>query len=172
MKQNKGQIWVETVIYTLIALILIGAVLAFIAPKIQEIQDKSVIEQSTKILQDINQIVSSVVLGGPGNKRIVDVRIKRGSLTIDGKKNKIFFEIDSSYDYSQEGENISIGDITALTKKLGSSNKITLTSSYNNYNLTYEGKDESKTITQASIPYKLSIENKGGTKITIDFSFS
>ena len=72
----------------------------------------------------------------------------------------------------QEGEKISIGKIMVLTKKLGSSNKITLTSNYDNYNLTYDGKEESKTITHSPTPYKLSIENKGGTKTTIDFSFS
>ncbi len=172
MNQIKGQIWVETVIYTLIALVLIGAVLAFIIPKIQNIKDKAVIEQSTKILQNIDQIISSVVLGGPGNKRIIDIRIKEGNLIIDGKNERLIFEINSKYAYSQEGENISIGGITVLTKKLGSSNKITLTKSYRDYNLTYRGKDKLKTITPSSIPYKLSIENKGGTKTTIDFGFS
>ena len=172
MKLNKGQIWIETVIYTLIALVLIGAVLAFIVPKIQEVKDKAVVGQSMNILQNIDQIISSVVLGGPGNKRIIDIRIEKGSLTIDGKENKITFELESPYEYSQEGESISIGKIMVLTKKLGSSNKITLTSNYDNYNLTYDGKEESKTITHSPTPYKLSIENKGGTKTTIDFSFS
>ena len=166
--QNKGQIWVETVIYTLIALILIGAVLAFIAPKIQEIQDKATIEQSIEMLQSIDKIISSVVFGGPGNKRIVDIGIKKGNLIINSEEDKIIFEIKSQYIYSQEGENISIGGIIVLTEKTGSSNKIILTSDYSKYDITYGGKNESKTITQAPTPYKLSIENKGGAKTNID----
>ena len=43
---KKAQVWIETVIYTLIALALIGTVLAFVKPKIQEIQDKIVKIQS------------------------------------------------------------------------------------------------------------------------------
>ena len=43
---SKGQIWVETMVYTLIAFALIGIVLMFVKPKIEEIQDTSIIEQS------------------------------------------------------------------------------------------------------------------------------
>ena len=168
---KRGQIWVETVIYTLIALILIGAVLAFIAPRIQEIQDKAVIEQSIEMLQNIDGVISSVAFGA-GNKRIIDIGIKRGNLIINSEEDKLIFEIESKYVYSQEGENINVGGIIVLTEKTGSSNKITLTSNYSKYDLTYEGENESKTITHSPIPYKLSIENKGGSKTTIDFSLS
>ena len=40
MKFHKGQVWVETVLYTLIGLALIGVVLAIITPKINETRDK------------------------------------------------------------------------------------------------------------------------------------
>lgn len=170
--QSKGQIWIETVIYTLIALILIGAVLAFILPKIQEIEDKATIEQSIEMLQKIDSIISSVVLGGPGNKRIIDIGLKKGDLTINSEEDKIIFKMESQYTYSQEGENISIGGIIVLTEKIGSSNKITLTGNYSRYDLTYEGENESKTVTHSTVPYKLSIENKGGDKTVVDLSFS
>ena len=52
-KNKRGQIWVETMVYTLIAFALIGLVLAFVKPKIQETQDKAIIEQSVNILKDI-----------------------------------------------------------------------------------------------------------------------
>src|SRR3989344_7977654 len=59
MRQTKGQIWVETVVYTLIAFTLIGLVLAFIKPKIEEIQDKGIVEQSVSVLQDMDSIIRS-----------------------------------------------------------------------------------------------------------------
>ena len=79
-----GQVWVETVIYTLIALTMISAVMAFVNPRVNDIRDKSVIEQSVNALNDINNVVSSVVQCGVGNKRVVSLSIKKGQMTIDG----------------------------------------------------------------------------------------
>lgn len=168
MLKKRGQIWVETVIYTLITLILIGSVLAFITPKIQEIQDRSVIKQSITMLNDIEKIIISVSLS-PGNKRIIDVGLKKGNLIIDSKNDKIIFEMESPLEYSQEGEIIKEGNIEVLTEKLGSTNKITLTRSYN-FDITYAGKNESKTITRSPTPYKISIENRGSTKTIIEIN--
>ena len=53
--ESKAQIWVETVIYTLIALAIMGLLLALIKPTIEEKKDKAVIEQSKLILDDINK---------------------------------------------------------------------------------------------------------------------
>ena len=161
MKQKKkGQVWVETVIYTLIALVMIGAVLAFAVPKVQQIQDKAIIEQSINSINDINNVVLSVVQGGAGNKRIVEANIKKGLLKIDGVNDKIDFEMETGYVYSEPGKNINLGDIQALTEKVTGAYKVTLTASYN-YNITYNGNDEEKIIDQSPTPYKIIIENKG-----------
>jgi uncharacterized protein (UPF0333 family) len=164
--KKRGQVWIEVVIYTLISLTLIGAVLAFVAPKIEEIQDKAIIEQSITMMQNIDKTILSIE-GVAGNKIIIDLGLKKGTLKIDAQKDEIVFEIESKYIYSQPGEKINVGDLIALTEETGSLNKITLTSNYSEYDLTYDGKNESKLITHASTPYKLSIENKGGTIINI-----
>ncbi len=159
-KKHKGQVWVETVIYTLIALVMIGAVLAFAVPKVQEIQDKAIIEQSINSINDINNVILSVVQGGAGNKRIIEANIKKGLLKIDSANNKIDFEMETSYVYSEPGRTINLGDIEAITEKVSGAYKVTLKASYN-YNITYGGKDEEKTIEQSPTPYKIIIENKG-----------
>ena len=46
MLKKKGQIWVETVLYTLIGLALIGITLAIMMPKITQSREKVVVEQS------------------------------------------------------------------------------------------------------------------------------
>lgn len=158
--KKRGQIWVETVIYTLIALSMIGAVLAFVIPRVDEIQDKAIIDQSVDIINNINNIILSVVQGGPGNKRLIEIRIRKGTLSIDGNLDEIKFEMDSSYIYSELGEQINIGSIVVETQKTGSANKVILTTSYS-YNLKYNNGDGSKTINQAAQPYTISIENKG-----------
>ncbi|MBI5803428.1 hypothetical protein HY448_01965 [Candidatus Pacearchaeota archaeon] len=171
--ENRGaQIWIETVIYTLIALILIGAVLAFVNPKVKQIQDKSVIEQSINVMQDIDSVISAIVQGGAGNKRVVDVKISQGTLTINGTSNSIVFKIESDYEFSQAGEKIEVSGIELLTKRTQNIYEVTLTKNYTNYDVTYGGENESKSLTHSSIPYKIVIEHKGGTKPTLDFTIS
>ena len=173
MNKIRGQIWVETVIYTLIALTLIGLVLAFVSPKVEEIQDRLIIEQTVELINNINEIILSVDKVS-GNKRIVDIGIKKGTLEIDGVNDSILFEIESGYEYSEPGEEIYLGNIVAITEKVGSLNKITLRDNYEQYDLTYEGIDQSKKLSHSSTPYKLSIENKGilNSKTVIDVTIS
>ncbi|MFH1325157.1 MAG: hypothetical protein ABIH49_00105 [archaeon] len=172
LKERRGQIWIETVIYTLIALTLIGAVLAFITPRIGEIQDKAIVEQSIGLMENLNNVILSVVQGGAGNKRIIDLSLKKGTLNIDSVSDEIVFEMESEYEYSQIGEVVEIGSLTAKTEESGSLNKITLISNQNKYDLTYNGDDTEKEISKSTTPYKLSIENKGesGGKIVVDIN--
>jgi len=159
-KNKKGQVWVETVIYTLIALTMIGAVLAFILPKIEEIRDKSVIEQSINSVKDIDSVILSIVQGGPGNRKLVESNIKKGMMKIDGRLNQLSFEIETSYLYSEPGKIINLGNVKAVTTDIGGINKVTLTANYN-YNIKYNDLDEEKILEQSSTPYTITIENKG-----------
>ena len=140
---------------------MIGLVLAYAKPKIEELQDKAIIEQSIGMMEDINAVILSIIQGGAGNTRLIELGIKKGFLKIDGEMNEIIFEIESSDAYSQPGKDIYYGGIILHTEKIGEINKITLTNSYNEYNLTYQGKDKIKLIGKASTPYKLFISNKG-----------
>jgi len=160
MKNHRGQIWVETVIYTLIAFSLMGLVLAFVVPKIEEARDKGITEQSIGVLRDIDSLIRN--LGGPGNQRILELGINKGSMTIDAVDDKIFFELESKNQYSQPGENVSIGKIIVHTKGEGKINIVTLTLDYSGeYNINYQGKEEVKTLSKAPIPYGLSISDRG-----------
>ena len=115
---KKGQIWIETVLYTLIAFILIAAVLAFVKPKIQEIQDKTIIVQSISAMEEINSLVTDVAIAGVGNKRTLQLKIEKGNLEIDGTNEKIVFEIESRHKYSEPGKKISVGSSNAKPRRL------------------------------------------------------
>jgi len=160
IKNRRGQIWVETVIYTLIAFSLMGLVLAFVIPKIEETRDKGIIEQSVGILQDIDSLIRN--LGGSGNQRVLELGINKGSMTIDAVNDKIFFELESRNQYSQPGENVSVGNIIVNTKGEGKINIVTLTLDYaGEYNVNYAGQEEVKTISKAPVPYSISISDRG-----------
>ena len=48
---------------------------------------------------------------------------------------------------------------------MGNSNLVTLTLDYDNYNITFDGKDELVSIPGASTPYQIFISNRGKKKI-------
>jgi len=170
-KSKHAQIWVETVLYTLIALVMIGLVLAFIRPKIIELQDQAIIEQSISILEEIDNIILVLTQGGPGNTRIIKLGIKKGSLKIDGVNDRILFEIQSSYTYSEPGTLIDYGEgINIITEKRGADNLVTISKDYKDEkDITYNNQDILKTITKAPTPYTLYISNEGGDTTKINF---
>ena len=169
-ENRRGQIWVETVIYTLIAFALIGLVLGFVRPKIQEIQDEGVIEQSIEIVQEMDLVIRN--LGGPGNQRVIEIGISKGALNIDGTNDRIFFEVESRHAYSQPGEDVGIGNIVARTESVGDLFDVNLTRSLSDsYNITFQGRDDLRRLSQASTPYRILITDKGldsGSRTIVD----
>jgi len=159
-RNRRGQIWVETVVYTLVAFALIGLVLAFVKPKIEEIQDKGIIEQSVNVLDEVDSIIRNI--GGPGNQRVVRIGISKGTLNLDGVNDRIFFDIDSNHAYSEPGENIERGSISLTTQEVGSGYNVSIILDYDGeYNLKIDNADELKKIERGSTPYKVLISNEG-----------
>lgn len=161
---KKGQVWVETVLYTLIILALIGLVLAFVSPRIQEEQDKIVIEQTIESLNLIDSKINAILEGGPNNKRIVEFGIKRGELIINSSNDKIIFILrDLNEPYSEPGVEINFGRIKILSVEGKKDNSVYLSLDYRTLaNLTFEGDDLlDKKINPAAVPYQFTIENKG-----------
>jgi hypothetical protein len=169
-KNKCGQVWVETVIYLLISFVMLGLVLSFIRPKIEELRDKAIIEQSLQVMKDIDNLI--VTIGSPGNKRLLEIAIRKGNLIIDSPNDKIIFEMDSRYLYTEPGKLVQIGNIVALTTNSGDNSKITLTRDFSEeYNITYKGEEIVKTLPKVSAPYRIFLTNGGkvSNKIVINF---
>lgn len=170
MINRKGQIWVETVIYTLIGLALIGLVLAILTPQIREFRDRSVIEQTIESLNTFDSKVIEI-LDAPGNKRKITFRLDRGDISVDSLNDEIKYVLDeSNVRYSEPGVPLNLGRINVLTEELTEKYKITLSLSYV-HNITYDGSDRStESFSPVSIPYEFFVENRGklGNNIWID----
>jgi hypothetical protein len=157
-----GQVWIETVIYTLIALVMITAVLAFAKPKLEEMQDQALIEQSIGILQDIDTLVLSVVQGGQGNKRTLDIGIKKGNLEIKANEDTIMFTLEGRKQYSEPGLLIEDGNLFIQTTEKGKRNEVSIWRNYSGiYDLTYYGDQTSKQLSKSSQSYQIIIANTG-----------
>jgi len=174
--KKRGQIWVETVIYTLIAFAMIGLVLAFAKPEIERIQDKAIIEQSIQVMEDIDITITELVQGGSGNKRLIELKIKEGVLKIDSGNDKILFELEGKHTYSEPGVEITEGNLKIYTKQQGKLNFVNITRNYSGtYNITYDGTDDLKSISKAPTPYNILISNNGkdaSEKIIINIEIS
>lgn len=158
--EKKGQVWVETVIYTLIAFSLMALVLGFARPKIQESQDKAAIEQTIEAMQEINSVFEEI-RGVSGNKRVVEFGIRKGFMKIDPLGDNLIFELEGTHEYSEPGVEISEGTLKIVTSKIGKLSIVNISGNYSNYNLTYQGEETSKIVTQAPTPYKISFSNEG-----------
>lgn len=156
-----GQIWVETVVYTLIAFLMMGLVLSYAKPKIEQIQDKAIIDQSVEILKSIDTIVTSIK-DVPGNKRELSLVFKKGDIQIDGVNDKIVFGMQSAYAYTELGKTVEDGTLSILTTAKGEYNDVNITRDYSSdFNITVNGMDIEKTITQSANTYGVTISNQG-----------
>jgi len=165
MKKN-GQVWIETVLYTLIGLALIGLALGFIMPQINAAKDKSTVEQAISSLADFDERVNTVIETGVGNIRQIEFYMKKGELEINSESYAISGESeikltlsDLSKPYSEVGVPVNMGRIKVLTEESQKAYSVSLTISYKT-EIKYNGL-KNKKFTSASTPYKFSIENKG-----------
>jgi hypothetical protein len=170
--KKRGQVWIETVTYTLVALVMIGLVLAFAKPKIEQMHDQAIIEQSIKMIKEIDSVIKEVGETGIGNKRKIEINLKKGELEIDSLNNTIIFYLEGTYMYSQPGLEYQEGNLNITTEEKGKIYEITIERQFTEYNLTYFGKEESKKILKASTSYYLFVTNKGGESNNIDFELN
>lgn len=163
--KKRGQIWVETMLYTVIGLALIGIVLAIVTPKINESKDRLAVEQAIESLGAFENRINTVLDFGGGNQRaILEFTMKRGELFIDVVDDKISFVIDDlNKPYSEPGQTLTRGRIEILSEKKQKTSNVSLTLDYSGIaNLTYNDDNTIlKKFSSASTPYSFRIRNLG-----------
>ena len=167
---KRGQIWVETVIYTLIGLAIIGLVLAGALPKINAKKDEVVIGRSIEALGHIDEKVYEVSKAA-GNRRVVNLDIKRGYLIIDPEEDTISWTLDSSFPYSEIDRTVPFGNMNITTTD-DAGYEVELKIGYN-VDLRYDNQiSGEKQFDVAPTPYRIVIENVGKNEagdIVVDF---
>jgi type II secretory pathway pseudopilin PulG len=157
----KGQVWIETVLYTLIGLALIGVALGFIMPKINQARDKALVEQAIGSLNEVDSKMNEVIERGTGNIRQTEFLMKKGEFYIKPASDEIVFVLtDLSAPYSEPGVEITSGRVNITSEVGQKTSTVTLKVAYN-ANITYDGKEDEKKFSAAATAYKLSMENKG-----------
>jgi len=172
-KSKLAQVWVETAVYTLIGLTIIAILLAIITPQIDKMKDRTIIENTVTALEEINSKILDAS-GTAGNVRLIDLKLAKGTLTIDPSNDELIYTLENTrLELSESGEELKEGNLFLKTEKTGSRFKIILTLPYDNIDLTFNNQDiTDKTLQQGAIPYNLKIENMGelNTKPNIDLN--
>lgn len=173
-RSNKAQIWVETVVYTLIGLTVIAIILSMALPQIDKSKDKALIEQTVTALNVLDKKISEVEQA-PGNSRVVEFSMSKGRLDIDADNNSIKYTLeDTKLELSEIGEEVKQGNIILKTEKMPARFKITLTMNYLNLDITNKNGEGIKTLQAGTTPYKIIMQNKEtsspGQNTNIEFS--
>ncbi len=174
--KKKGQIWIETAIYTLIGLTIIAIVLSVANPQIEKIKDKSIVEQTITALNVLDSKVLDISQSSPGNIRLVDFKISKGKLEIDPQTEIMTYTLENTrLELSQINKEIKEGDVLIKTENQGNKYKITLKLDYSSkLDLTNIKGNKILTMTASPSPYKIQIENVGDNGVNqnthIDFA--
>lgn len=168
MKKNekKAQVWVETVIYTLLGLVLIGIVLGVALPRINEMKDKTAINEARAAILELDDLFTEVIENVGGNSREAAIRVQNGKYEINPTEKTIIYKLeDTKYKYSQPGEVIVYGNLKEITtEKSKGIYDIQFTIGYEKYDnvyLTYESAQKIITLTPAKTPYRILVQNLG-----------
>jgi len=154
-----GQVWIETVLYTLIGLALIGLALGFIMPKINEAKDKATVEQAINSLAEFDARVNEVIETGPGNIRQIEFYMNKGELRINASGDEIGLILSElSKPYSEPNVTVSIGRVKVLSEEGQKTSTVYLKTVYTR-NITYNGLNDYRQFASASTPYKFRIWN-------------
>jgi hypothetical protein len=169
LRKKKGQVLVETVVYTLIGLTIMGILLGVVTPKLKKINDNLHITNTMDFtMLPIHQNIVAVQ-ANVGEERHITVIIKKGELVIDSQANEIVYTLrGTTFKKSQPGVIVPQGDIDILTQEANGKYDISLILNYSSSNITFNGKDENKLLTASSTGYEIQIQNKGNNQINLE----
>lgn len=158
----RGQVWIETVLYTFIGLTLMGLVLGFVYPRIQTAQERSLLQQSTTSLTGLDDLIQLVTARGPGNVKKASFTLQRGTLTLDPLGETIIFEVEGlQTPPSEPGVAIPFGNLIMRTVPFGETYNVQYTLQYTTLDISLEG-EQVKTFQASSVPYQFLVSNEGG----------
>lgn len=167
---KRADVWVSTVIYTLIGLAIMGVLLSVVNPKIQEMKDSFTVKQTIVALGDFDDVIQDIVQKGAANKRLYELHLSEGNFMVDCENNALEWNLpDSKYmasEPSKPGEPekpYESGNIIITTVEQNDVYSVTLKIDYSYLDFTFgeEQSNEKKTLQPASTPYSLYLENKG-----------
>lgn len=176
MFKKRGEIWVSVVLYVLISLTILSLIFAAIKPKIDEAQDKAIVEQTIIMFNDINEAIKTASLS-PGTVIMRELKVTKGDLFFYNSTDILsdngsiqFVLYDTNLKYSEINVPLSTGNIKILTQKTKEKDRynLFLNMTFNDKILKIEeGEKQFKQFISSPIEYRIFIKNEGDNIIKI-----
>lgn len=168
-RKKKGDIWVSVVLYVLISLVILSSVYMVVEPKINEAQDRAVVEQTIILLNDVDDAIKTSSQA-TGTVVMRQIKISKGDLfiynaTSDGQINGtiIYLLNNTNLKYSQQDTPLVSGNIQVLTTaNLQNEDKynIVLTLDLQNKKILNDNNQNPWQLSASPLPYKLFIKSE------------
>lgn len=174
--RNRAQIWIETVIYTLIGLTIIAIIMSIAMPELEEAKEKGIVSQTADALNILQSEIEKVETAG-GNIKVAYFKIAKGRLEIIPEEDTIVYILENTkLKLSEPGEEFTEDKLTLITEEYGKNYNIRLELRMGEeIDLTFNGGVDKGVLQTAPSPYEIQIENVGdnqvGERIHIDLRF-
>ncbi len=169
IRNKKAQVWVETVIYTLVGLSILGLLLVSTKPKLDKMKDESLINQAIESFGIINEKVYEAAQT-TGMRVKYDLKIGKGTFVIDAEEDILYWRIPSSLKYSEENIAVELGSTMSIKTVQGDPWLVEVSMPYN-FDIQYDGKNEVKEFIEAGNMYSFTIENEGSNLRRLQLNF-
>src|SRR3989344_5559214 len=156
---RNGQVWMETLLYTVVTLAILGTVLSFALPRLHMGQERARIAEQLTTLRALDNLISDLNTQPPGSSRSIAISVKQGTLSFDAGADSISWTMPNlKLEYSEQGVEVRDGHIAVLTTKEGVTHTVKLTVNYAalGINATLDGKETYGELSSAPTPYRLS----------------
>lgn len=158
----------ETLLYTVVGLAIIGVVLSFAIPKLEQNKEKALIAAQISTLKGLDATILDVANNPVGSAKSYELSLERGTLVIDGVNNIITATLETSVRYSEPGVAVYDGRVSVLTTQTGKkSYRVVMSVPYRalGVDLMANRADKSLEFTQAPTPYVLRIDREQSASI-------
>ncbi|MBS3073567.1 hypothetical protein J4465_02120 [Candidatus Pacearchaeota archaeon] len=166
-RNKKGDIWVSVVLYVLISLVILSSVYMIVEPKINEAQDRAVVEQTIILINDIDDAIKTASQA-TGTVVMRQIKISKGDLFIYnatfGTNGTIVYMLNNTnLKYSQQGTPLTSGNIHVMTttnKQSEDKYDVILTLNLQNKKVLNENNQNPWQLSASPLPYKLFIKSE------------
>ena len=168
LREKQGQVWMETLLYTAVGLAIIGVVLSFTVPKLEQNKERALVSKQIADLKRLDAAILDIANSPIDSTKTYELSLERGALIIDGLENSITSSLESSTRYSEPGVAVQDGRVSVLTTQIDKkSYRIVMRTTYQSFgvNLTANRADKSIEFTQAPTPYVLEIGRERGIHV-------
>src|SRR3989344_3952035 len=119
---DRGQIWIEAVLYIGIGVTVLVLVLSAGIPLLNRIRDENTVTQTRDVMIALDSNIRTVIGEGAGSQRIFSMEVSRGVLKVNQEEDVLFWEMETEAEVVEiDSPGGHIGNLVLSEEKTGTS---------------------------------------------------